>query len=241
MLLTKIIPLLLIGSFLKTRKSVLAFFKGYCYTQIVFIIIVFFICITQINTFNVNTRLIVGGLNPIWIIRVSYECVLIYFIVLGERGRNLLLLILATLPILYATGSKGPFLSFLLVSSLYFISTIKKKYIYLILIVLGTSIVFISAYVSSNEESYITQRFFRAVPDGSSEEIFEESRVVVWPLTLIKMSELDFSRLLFGQGVGNFSKFYFGRESDMRYYPHNFFLELAVEQGIGLIIIFLYG
>ncbi|GAB3174244.1 hypothetical protein GCM10027291_32110 [Telluribacter humicola] len=79
---------------------------------------------------------------------------------------------------------------------------------------------------------FITQRFFRFVPDYAIGEDYETSRVVVWPRTLgLIISNLD-RLFLLGLGIGDFSLLYTGMISNSRYYPHNILLELIVELGI---------
>lgn len=212
-----------------------SFFRGYLTASVLGILIL----LAQSRSMlagagpDVNTRLEVGALNPIWISRQILEALLLLILIFKPKRRWIYLVALISLPVLFTSGSKGPIVGFLIAMLFYamqgFRFTVKNfSYILLGVAVLAVIGVGISRL---DENSYFVQRFLRAVPDASSEEIKEMSRVFVWPNTIEKLGEAPVSKFLFGYGAGNFSLFYWNQISSERFYPHNLFLELFVEQG----------
>ena len=219
--------------------------KGYLWSSLIFIFLIITHVIPSLGSFSVNNRLSFDGLNAIWIARFAFEGLLLSLIVFNDlkifrKKFIILILIVLTLLIAYSTGSKGPLLSAILIVVYYFLGKYNKfKYKRLVFgcLIFASIYIFSKNYSNITEDSYLSQRFMQTIPDGVSEEVYEKSRGVVWIQTIDKISDLDFN-LFFGEGFGNFSFFYLGREV-YRFYPHNLFLELLVEGGIIYLLVFL--
>lgn len=238
MLFVKIPALTLIPFFLRQNYKI--FFWGYI-SSLMLVILLLTVksgSFLSSETPTVNSRLDVGSLNPIWISRLVFEAVLIAGMILKLGKGKLLFLILASFPVVYMSGSKGPIVACLITWFLYSLKFGGGR----IKMIMLTGIVLIGGYMALtgsaglNEDSYFVQRFLRVVPDASSDEMKEESRMIVWPLTIEKIKEGGMSALLFGNGIGNFPQFYYGYPTNDRVYPHNFFLEMIVEEGVLLTV-----
>lgn len=241
MLSLKALPLLLIGSLIVQHRD--KYFRGISHALLLFLgICILYLAFVNITT-GVNNRMEIGVFNPIWISRGLFELVLILVIVLHTRWRYTLAVFIAAVGVAYFAGSKGPILAFLLT---YFFWLRSKglvgdngvrKFLFYALLFAGPMII----YAVADPTSYLFQRFFLPVPDGTSTEIIEESRAIVWPATMSMFLAQDAIPLLFGNGIGSFPSFYFGNGADFRYYPHNLMLELLVEHGavlaVGMVIL----
>ena len=231
-------PIVLFPLFLK--EYIMSFIKGYWIACFIFLCIVAMKSIPFIADASVNNRFQIGLLNPIWISRFIMEGLLITIIVLKKK-RIVFYYLLLSLPVFYVCGSKGPFLAgiFSFITYLFFNKKIfKQKAIILVSVFLLGFMV--PKVLDFSDGSYITQRFLRAVPDKASKSLIEESRVVVWPTSLLKLRDVSVQKLLFGHGFGRYGDFYYNNTT-FRFYPHNLLLELLIECGIiYLIIFFLY-
>lgn len=231
MFLLKALPLLLMGSLIIQHQG--SYFRGISLALLVFLGICFLYLALADLTAGVNHRLEIGVFNPIWISRGLFELVLILAIVLQPARRYTLAVFVASVGVAYYAGSKGPILAFLVTYFLWLRSggmmggsKVKKLLLYASLF--ATPVII---YFAVDPTSYVFQRFFLPVPDGTSAELVEASRTTVWPATVSLFFGQDLMPLLFGNGVGSFPQFYFGNGADFRYYPHNLLLELLVEHG----------
>lgn len=234
-----LIPFLLI-------KNIEDTFKGIIFTLLFFVFVSFVFSFKLFGQYDINTRLEIGIFNPIWISRAIFECLLIGLVFLKMKRFWLIPLFIICVYISFSAGSKGPILSFLICFLIYNfrqgLRNKKIKYFILVLLILFGSVLYFFPWDIIDQNSYLYQRFLVAVPDGSSEHIMEESRIVVWPKVLNLLFNQDIWPFLFGNGLGNFGSFYFGYPYNERFYPHNFILEVFVEFGaiILLLVLFLF-
>jgi O-antigen ligase len=227
----KALPLMFIPLILKDK--IYDFLAGYAIPIVIFLPIAFMASVSMAGTVNINDRLEIGIFNPIWISRAALELTLLGFIVFAIKKPYMLLILLLTIPVVYTAGSKGPILSFVLVILLWFLKErciTRSQRIKMVFFVGILAIGAVSSTSFMSNDSYFYQRFLLQVPDGS--ESIDQSRGVVWPLVIDKIFSQDFTRTLFGHGIGEFESFFYGTSSGERYYPHNLFLELIVENGI---------
>lgn len=234
MLFVKIVPWFIIPFVLKDK--IYDFILGIWFCLFLQIIIVSIIAIKNIHQINLNNRLEVGVINPIWISRSAFElCMLTYYIGIFSSKKLYTFLFVAALIITYASGSKGGIFSFLIIYVLWIFKrfTLKKK------IIAGVfGILFLTILINTiSKDSYIYQRFFSVMPESSSKESLEESRIVIWSESIMKMGEEDFSSLLFGHGIGSFPNFYYDSDDIGRSYPHNIVLEVLIENGLIFLIL----
>ncbi|MEL7588554.1 MAG: O-antigen ligase family protein [Prolixibacteraceae bacterium] len=219
------------------KERILLFVKGYWIACMVFLSLVFLRSLPMITEVSVNNRIEIGHLNPIWISRLVMEGLLLTIIVF-RKSRLALIYFLGSLIVFYVSGSKGPFVSGLLILAFYFIRSRKISFKYLIPAFMVTVMLLGAGYRTLTTNTYIQQRFLRLVPENASKKIVEKSRIVVWPKSVEKISETPFRRLLTGYGFGNYSEFYPGKPI-FRFYPHNLILELLIE--CGLLYLFLFA
>jgi O-antigen ligase len=227
----KVVPMMLIPFILKDRFY--RFLLGYTIPLIIFIAISLVASLPFVVAINVNDRLEVGLFNPIWISRAVFELLLLGIIVLGFKRLYLMLISLVAIPVVYTAGSKGPLLSFILVILIWFLSEKLVTTGQRITAALSVGLLTIGAaasFVSLSTDSYLYQRFLLQVPDGS--EFIDRSRGVVWPLVIDKITNQNLGQTLLGHGLGGYESFFFGTATGERFYPHNLFLELIVENGL---------
>lgn len=228
----KLMPFFILGLFTKDLKKF--------FLQVFFILVCFnlyaAIYALALGELSINTRLSIGIFNPIWLSRGAFELLVISIVILNLKWRNILVVSVPVIVVALFSGSKGPILSFLVVIALYFASQkhVIKFWIFFPLFVL-LSLVIIHFSV---ESSYIFQRFFTIVPEGTSSDVYEKSRLIVWPKTLSLIFSQDIEHLIFGNGIGMFGSFYNSYENLGRFYPHNLLLELTVEFGLLFTLVF---
>lgn len=193
----------------------------------------------SIHEVSISNRLDIGNVSSIWINRSMFELFLLsYCLRICFNKKICLLLIFMSLLITYTTGSKGGVISFLLVLCLNYLNNVSfRQKVIMILLVLSS---IITLFILLPKDGYIFQRFFSAVPENTSVENFEESRVVVWPESINKILNEDFESLIFGNGIGSFPVFYYGYNYDSRSYPHNIVLEILIENGLLFLLVILY-
>ncbi|MFH4896445.1 O-antigen ligase family protein [Vibrio diabolicus] len=212
--------------------------NSYAYFRVAFFVLLIFsiYCLGSIFVgnyeFDINNRLFVGVYNPIWIGRAIYEMLLISIVCLGVKKNYTIILFIVCLYISYATGSKSSILAFLIVATLYFsremqMSKVKKFILFSLLVLFVISILYFF-----KDDAYFQSRFLSLVPENSSDGVYNSSRIVVWPKTLSLFLSQNYMEILFGNGLGEFPKFYLGVEANFKYYPHNAILELLVEFGL---------
>ncbi|TDB58645.1 O-antigen ligase family protein [Arundinibacter roseus] len=245
MIYIKVIPLIFIPILL--GKDLPNFINGYVLAGFISVLFLFSTLLLGANSNALNNRIYIGKLNPIWISRNLCELILLVGLILNNRKGAIIILLIGT-PIIYLSGSKGPVLSMILVffysifNQIFSLPKEKKIFSLIIAILFFGSIMFFSFELINrlDTNSYLVQRFFRAVPDYARGETYETSRVVVWPRTIFLIIE-NFPKILFtGFGMGDFSFFYSGIIINDRIYPHNLILELIVEYGI-LFTLFIFA
>lgn len=241
-ILTKLLLYTWLGYFLandevKASKSIIV-------VLIPFLLFSFLLALSHSQVASVNERLFIGVYNPIWVSRIVFEFLLIYFL-FQSRGKSFsLIFVFIGLYITYISGSKGALLSFIIVMFLYLYNekVITKKLTFSVIIFFIVMLIY--AYLNLDQESFFYQRFLLPVPDSVSEDIYLESRVIVWPKTIILFFEQEVTSLLFGNGLGEFGTFYLGQPSSERIYPHNVILELLVEFGLvptSILIVYVFN
>lgn len=239
MFFVKTTSLLLIPCLITDYKM---FFKGAFFALFLFVILTLFKSFFNIQNVDINDRIELGVLNPIWISRAVLECSLISIFVLGKKWKFNIVILLLCLPTIYVSGSKGPLLAFLIVIILkhYKTSRLKTNFRYLFVTLIFVLLFFkiSQPYNLFNSNSYFSERFLSITPESSSEEIKAESRTIVWTISTINYLNQDAKHILFGQGVGNSSKLFYGDYMPFRFYPHNLLLEILFEQGLLFLIFF---
>ena len=83
-----------------------------------------------------------------------------------------------------------------------------------------------------NYDTYFTQRFLTIIPDTSDINAMEENRLYFIPIILNNFFNQDLITILFGSGVGNTSKIFYGKYLNGRFYPHNILVEILCEFGL---------
>jgi len=185
------------------------------------------------------------GANPIAVSR-SLAVIAAMMTVIGirqsgwRRLASMFLLMLILLAIV-STGSRGPLFSFfagIMVFTLMFESAVYRSRLFM---VGGGSILIVAALLLALPES-LTTRFLQItqgdiiVTAGGVERVSTiATRLNFWEMSLKQWAESIFS-FFFGIGAGGFSSLFVWR--DFRWYPHNIFVEVLVEQGlVGLILL----
>ncbi len=238
MLLLKFNTLFLIPQFID-KKYIQSFSKGLFYILLIVLFIVFTFCIGSLNSFDYNHRLEIGMLNPIWITRIALECLLLYFLVLEKKTSRTILLLCLILPVIYASGSKGPIFSFLLVIVFYKLRNKKISFKFIIASLIFISILFLAYSKLAQFDNYFTQRFLTIVPENINEDAIEENRALFIPVILNNFFNQDYLTIFFGAGIGNTSKIFYGRYVNERFHPHNMLVEFLCEFGLVILIILL--
>ncbi len=228
--------------FLKRREDsvrMLKYFK-FLSAMILFAMLVNLLLIATsggLVTYLVRASLL--GANPIAVSR-SLAVIAAMVTVIGIRQTGwrrfgaLFLLALILLAIV-STGSRGPLVSFfagITVFTLMFESAVYRSRLFMIG---GVSIVIVAALLLALPES-LTTRFLQItqgdiiVTAGGVERVSTiATRLNFWEMSLKQWTGSVFS-FFFGIGAGGFSSLFVWR--DFRWYPHNIFVEVLVEQGI---------
>lgn len=235
MLLLKFNTLFLIPQLLK-KENIFLFTKG-LFVLLLFVTLIFFsYSFRSLSSFDYNNRLELGILNPIWISRVCFELVLIYLLFLRQTIFRSVFLLLIIFPIIYASGSKGPVVSFIF-SLIFFYFEHKKKSFINIKNIIFLSIVVFGYFYFIQFDNYFVQRFLILTPEANDPNSLQESRAYFIPLILYNFFNSDFSTILFGSGIGNTSKIFYSNYVDDRFYPHNLLVEILCEFGVIIFLI----
>jgi hypothetical protein len=238
MLLLKFNTLFLIPQLLK-KDLIYNFLKGLFSMLLIVTLIFFFYSFRSLGQFDYNNRLELGIINPIWITRISLELLFIYIIALKKSTIKTVLLIIIILPIVYASGSKGPVFAFIFSFFAYYlsfnkISLLKLKYAFSSIVFVFLLVVIYTFVIKF--DTYFTQRFLTLVPDSEDINALEENRSYFIPIILNNFFNQDWNTILFGSGIGNTSKIFYGKYVNDRFYPHNILVEILCE--FGLIFLF---
>ncbi|MFN3784294.1 MAG: hypothetical protein ACK4R6_10260 [Spirosomataceae bacterium] len=211
------------------------FVKGIFQVLIFSVLILLVHTIKSLGSFDFNNRLEIGILNPIWISRLVLEALLLSIILYGKNIKVILILALAILPIIYASGSKGPVFAFLCSLFIFLLNQrkISLKDVRYFFGLLAIIVVTYYGYLGIKEyDNYFTQRFFTIIPEGVDLNAVEENRALFIPVILENFFNHDYTTILFGAGIGNTSYILFGKYSDDRFYPHNLLIEILCEFGL---------
>ena len=142
----------------------------------------------------------------------------------------------------YHCGSKGPILAFGLTVLFFYFKTLSYFKITIGFVFFSLLLFLVVSYTDVNidDNSYFVQRFLRIVPDNSSESVIEHSRGNLYKEAITFIDQND-NVFLLGVGPGNYGKLRFGLSFDLRYYPHNIFLELTYRARCFCIFCFSYS
>ena len=234
--------------FLRNKSDsirMLNYFKFLSATILVAMLINLLLIATSGGLFTYLVRASLLGANPIAVSR-SLAVIAAMVTVIGirrEGWKRLTTLILLTLILLaiVSTGSRGPLASFFAGIILFMLMFESSVYRSQLLLVGGISIMIVFGLFFVLPES-LTTRFMQItqgdviVTAGGVERVSTiATRLNFWSLSL-KGWLSGPSNFLFGMGASGFSSFFVWR--DFRWYPHNIFFEVLVEQGfVGFILL----
>jgi hypothetical protein len=239
-LLYKFNLLIFIPFFIPLNK-VISFIYGIIFALMLAIIIFLFFSVQNFTIFDSNNRLEVGILNPIWISRISLEFLLLILLIVRPKFKTIIFLGSLILIILYASGSKGAIISFLITILFLIFKDSKTSTKILSFFTLSVSFILFLVFLSSFIESdYIKERFFTLIPEGNEQKLLEDNRAVFIPFLINNFFESNLITILFGSGLGNSGFFMFGSNFNIRYYPHNSIVEILLELGLINLIVILY-
>lgn len=194
----------------------------YSIIMLLFLFVLYLLGATQNFDNATSRRFVVGFENPIWFSRVVVNLSFIMiFSAFMKRKLSLMQLISlgCAVALLIGSGSRGPALSLILATLLLTFFNIKQnKFLYIIV----GSFAFIPITVLATielAEFNIYSLLARLEYARTSMQLFEDN--------------------FFGYGFGSFGLVAAGKDAQV--YPHNFFLEIAVELGvISLILVAFY-
>ena len=227
--------------FLRNKSDsirMLNYFKFLSATILIAMLINLLIIATSGGLFTYLVRASLLGANPIAVSR-SLAVIAAMVTVIGirrEGWKRLTALVILALILLaiVSTGSRGPLASFfagIILFTVMFESPVYKSKLFL---VGGISIVIVFGLLLLLPES-LTTRYMQItqgdviVTAGGVERVSTiATRLNFWSLSL-KGWLSGPSNFLFGMGASGFSSFFVWR--DFRWYPHNIFFEVLVEQG----------
>ena len=234
--------------FLRNKSDsirMLNYFKFLSATILVAMLINLLLIATSGGLFTYLVRASLLGANPIAVSR-SLAVIAAMVTVIGirrEGWKRLTALVILALILLaiVSTGSRGPLASFfagIILFTVMFESPVYKSRLFL---VGGISIVIVFGLLLLLPES-LTTRYMQItqgdviVTAGGVERVSTiATRLNFWSLSL-KGWLSGPSNFLFGMGASGFSSFFVWR--DFRWYPHNIFFEVLVEQGfVGFVLL----
>jgi O-antigen ligase len=216
----------------------LNYFKFLSATILVAMLINLLLIATSGGLFTYLVRASLLGANPIAVSR-SLAVIAAMVTVIGirrEGWKRLTTLILLTLILLaiVSTGSRGPLASFFAGIILFMLMFESSVYKSRLVLVGGISIMIVYGLLFVLPES-LTTRFMQItqgdviVTAGGVERVSTiATRLNFWSISLKGWLSSP-SNFFFGMGAGGFSSFFVWR--DFRWYPHNIFFEVLLEQG----------
>ena len=223
----------------------LNYFKFLSATILVAMLINLLLIATSGGLFTYLVRASLLGANPIAVSR-SLAVIAAMVTVIGirrEGWKRLTALVILALILLaiVSTGSRGPLASFfagIILFTVMFESPVYKSRLFL---VGGISIVIVFGLLLLLPES-LTTRYMQItqgdviVTAGGVERVSTiATRLNFWSISLKGWLSSP-SNFFFGMGAGGFSSFFVWR--DFRWYPHNIFFEVLVEQGfVGFVLL----
>ena len=216
----------------------LNYFKFLSATILVAMLINLLLIATSGGLFTYLVRASLLGANPIAVSR-SLAVIAAMVTVIGirrEGWKRLTALVFLALILLaiVSTGSRGPLASFFAGIILFMLMFESSVYRSRLVLVGGISIMIVFGLLFVLPES-LTTRFMQItqgdviVTAGGVERVSTiATRLNFWSISLKGWLSSP-SNFLFGMGAGGFSSFFVWR--DFRWYPHNIFFEVLVEQG----------
>jgi|GEM_PF-4020040 len=181
----------------------------------------------QLKFYRYEYRLLVLGINAIWLARTMGLAILAMFALSAYRRARPQVLLLAAAPIvavLALSGSRGPIIALVCVTALWalvFHRTTPARRAWL----LAGTCVAAALLFAAMPEAY-RERFLNPVSRDLSGSIRLQLLRVVWKA----LSHV------FGAGIGTGGFSDILRMGDVRMYPHNIFAEIGIENGIAGLI-----
>ena len=237
-LIAKFSALFLVFNQIKGENDITAFAASLLFLFPV-IALLSYIKIFYIQEIDINNRLEVGAVNPIWLTRYLLESFLICAVIYRKKALSTIILI-SSLPIVLFSGSKGGLVALIVTLLVYYFSNQRMLFVRLVCILLIVTLIafFMFATLPESMQYYLIQRFFQISPDGISSDLLIHSRGIMWPYVFNYMNENPLT-YLFGVGIGNFGEIY--GQYGGRLYPHNILIEFISELGvIGLVLLLLF-
>lgn len=183
----------------------------------------------KMKFYKFETRLLVLGINPIWLARTTGIAILSMFALRAEgrmRWRSLATLSMPIGAVMVLTGSRGPALGLILVAFIWAVAmhrTTPTRRTWILVATVAAGVLFFFLMPQG-----LRERFLSPV----SRDVSGFKRMGL--MTIVRRA-LAFVPGL-GIGTGGFSEVM--RAGDMRIYPHNLFAEIGIENGIpGLVLL----
>jgi len=182
-----------------------------------------------------------------WLLGMAIILVLFYPLVPSRRGQRALYVSVLPLCIagLVASVARGPLVALViavLIGSITWLSQGRLRMRTALVLLLLFSVGIGGAYLAlrhANLDKYTAKaNEFATLATGGSSSGSAGKRLDFYRATLAAIPD----HLLVGAGVGSWSRFYYG--NDLRNYPHNLFLEIAYEEGLlglAVFLIFLFS
>lgn len=218
MLIFKILPISILG-YIASRNSEL-FYRSFRLQLFVTFCVILLLGYANGLTFDINNRLEIGTINPIWVSRIL--CITILAIYFDHRVFAVFLSFIA-LPIILMAGSKGPVLALLVCILIW--EKINWKLLLCFLLITSFFAFIMFKYIDDTVLTYLVQRFLRVVPDGSEVTL---TRPYIFTHGLTQFSVQNIPTILFGLGLGDSGELF---KLTGRFYPHNLPLEMLFEIG----------
>ena len=172
------------------------------------------------------------GKNPIWIARICGEQILLLFVLSKWKliqSKKILFLFL--LIICFATGSKGPIFSVIIIGISYYISISMLMSRKIAILISATILSVLFVFLLNNLLSIPILNRFSNKSVESATSVSNGSRASMYLYTLNAIPE----KLLFGHGLGSWTNSYwsiYGVSAVKNSYPHNILLEMLFECGL---------
>jgi O-Antigen ligase len=186
---------------------------------------------------DVNNRLSIGIINPIWLGRFAGMAILIIYNFQYLRFRYIYYSI--NIIVILLSGSKGPFLGLLIVIILHYINNKRVVFTLFSLIIV---FILLFEFIESDFQEYLISRFLYLNPNSTElfQEIEDDRISIIIKTTRSYFENIKFNSFFFGLGPNQSSFYYYNRVINERWYPHNIFLEIFFEYGFIALITFLF-
>lgn len=237
--------------FIKEKRDIIHIFAFTVGLSFIFATIMFYEGIRSFVGGDVTqliVRMTILGADPIGsarIFSVSFLILLVAAYFTPRRRDSIILYILSAyfLVALIVTNTRGPLVSTFAAVIIFvlFISNMKFRtialYFGLFIAAIASAFLFLPDFLTSRYEVLLDAGAVQQAVEGGEVDTIS-SRLLMWSMALKGTFESAWT-FIFGHGTGSFaSLFHFG---DIRWYPHNMFLETFYEIGfIGLFVLLLH-